>query len=212
MMPANLNETSPTRWSLVKRLKDWDDQESWKEFFNTYWKLIYSAAMQSGLTDAEAQEVVQETVITVAKKIGSFKADPAFGSFKAWLLQVTKSRIVDQLRRRPPPGRFKDKSSRTDETARTATIEQVPDPRSLDLDKRWDEEWQKNLVDAAIERVKRKANPKQYKIFYLHVIKKFPARQVADTLGVNLARVYLAKSRVSALVKKEVRRLEKQMV
>src|SRR2546427_11352752 len=56
MMPANLNETSPTRWSLVRRLKDWDDQESWSDFFNTYWKLIYSAAMQSRLTDAEAQE------------------------------------------------------------------------------------------------------------------------------------------------------------
>src|SRR5437016_1793823 len=84
-MPIRSDETSPTRWSLVRRLKDWDDHESWRDFFNTYWKLIYSAAMQSGLTDAEAQEVVQETVITVAKKMSSFKADPAFGSFKGWL-------------------------------------------------------------------------------------------------------------------------------
>ena len=75
-MPIRSDETSPTRWSLVKRLKDWDDQESWRDFFNTYWKLIYSAAMQSGLTDGEAQEVVQETVITVAKKMSSFQSRP----------------------------------------------------------------------------------------------------------------------------------------
>src|SRR5947208_3694022 len=58
-----------TRRSLVERLADWGDQRRWQEFFDTYWKLICSAARQSGLTDAEAQEVVQVTVITVAKNI-----------------------------------------------------------------------------------------------------------------------------------------------
>src|SRR5438876_2961132 len=113
-MPVDPEESSPTRWSLVQRLKNLNDHESWKEFFNTYWKLIYSAAMQSGLTDTEAQEVVQETVISVAKKIGSFKADPTAGSFKGWLLQVTKSRIIDQIRKRPPPGRFHEQYDRLD--------------------------------------------------------------------------------------------------
>jgi len=204
------DETSPTRWSLVQRLKDLDNQESWKEFFDTYWKLIYSAAMKSGLSDVEAQEVVQETVITVARKIGSFKADPASGSFKGWLLQVTKSRIIDQIRKRPPPGRFHDRHTRREDTCRTSTMDRVPDPQSLDLDHRWNQEWQRNLIDAAIERVKQKVSPKQYKIFYLHVIKKYTTRQVADALRLNLAQVYLAKSRVSALVKKEVRRLQRE--
>jgi RNA polymerase sigma factor (sigma-70 family) len=202
------DDSSPTRWSLVNRLKDWDDQESWKAFFDLYWKLIYAVARQAGLSDVEAQEVVQETVITVAKKMSGFKADPAFGSFKGWLLQLTRRRIVDQLRKRPPPGRFKDPAVRSDETARTATVERVPDPDSLRLEARWDEEWQKNLVDAALERVKRKVNPNHYQIFYLHVLKQLPAAQVARTLGVNIAVVYLAKHRVAALVKKEIKYLE----
>jgi RNA polymerase sigma-70 factor (ECF subfamily) len=207
-MATRPDDSSPTRWSLVNRLKDWDDRESWKAFFDLYWKLIYAVARQAGLTDVEAQEVVQETVITVAKKMSSFKADPAFGSFKSWLLQLTRRRIVDQLRKRPPPGRFKDTPARPDETVRTATLERVPDPDSLRLEARWDEEWQKNLVHAALERVKRKVNPKQYQIFYLHVLKQFPAAEVARTLGVNIAVVYLAKHRVAALVKKEIKYLE----
>jgi len=205
-------ETSPTRWSLVKRLKDWDDQESWRSFFNTYWRLIYAAARQSGLTDSEAQEVVQETVITVAKRMSSFNTDPSLGSFRNWLLQVTKSRIIDQLRKRPPPGRFQVRQAQSEDPDRTATVERVPDPESLQLDNRWNQEWRRNLLDAAVESVKQKVNPRQYKIFYLHVVKKLPSRQVADALGVNLAQVYLAKSRVSALVKREVRRLEKRMI
>ena len=64
----NPNDFIPTRRSLLTRLKNWDDQESWRVFFDTYWKLIYGVAIEAGLTDTEAQEVVQETVITVAKK------------------------------------------------------------------------------------------------------------------------------------------------
>src|SRR6188472_2691101 len=71
-----------TRRSLVDRLGNWDDQRKWQEFFDTYWKLIYSAARKAGLTEVEAQEVVQETVITVAKNVGKLRYDPAIGSFK----------------------------------------------------------------------------------------------------------------------------------
>src|SRR5256885_17130220 len=77
----------PTRQSLLSRLKDLGDQQSWRDFFDTYWKLIYSAALQAGLTDAEAQDVVQDTVLSVAKKMPDFTYDPAVGSFKRWLLQ-----------------------------------------------------------------------------------------------------------------------------
>ena len=126
-----------TRWSLIGRLKDMDDQQSWQEFFDAYWKLIYSVALKAGLSDAEAQEVVQETVISVAKKMPEFKADPAAGSFKSWLLLITRRRIADQFRKRlrrvQPPRR------RADETTRTSTVGRIPDPASLDLESVWEE-------------------------------------------------------------------------
>ena len=50
---------APTRRSLVNRLRNRSDQESWREFFNTYWKLIYAVALKAGLTDQEAEDVVQ---------------------------------------------------------------------------------------------------------------------------------------------------------
>src|SRR5207302_1161743 len=110
-----------TRRSLVDRLANWDDQKRWQEFFDTYWRLIYSTARKSGLTDAEAQEVVQETVITVEKKI----------------------------------------------------------------------------------------DPKQFQIFDCYVRKEWPAQKVADQLRVNIGQVYLARHRVSAVLKKEIKALEK---
>ena len=90
----------PTRRSLIERLRDFDDQPSWREFFDTYWKLIYGAAIRSGLSDQEAEDVVQETVIGVARKMPEFQYNPEVCSFKGWLMHVTRCRIADRFRRR----------------------------------------------------------------------------------------------------------------
>ncbi len=200
----------PTRRSLLTRLKEWDDQHSWQRFFDTYWKLIYSVAIKSGLTDAEAKDVVQDTVLAVAKRMHDFKYDPALGSFKGWLLHLTRWKVGDQFRRRqrhviphaPAP----------EDTARTATIERVPDPDSLNLDGLWDEEWRKNLMDAALRRIKRKVNAKDYQIFHFYVLKDWPVQEVAETLGVSADQVYQAKSRIMPVLTAEVKYLETRML
>ncbi|MGZ5022630.1 MAG: RNA polymerase sigma factor, partial [Chthoniobacterales bacterium] len=168
------SEVLATRRSLVDRLGDWNDRKRWQQFFDSYWKLIYGAARKAGLTEAEAQEVVQETLITVAKKIDSLKYDPAIGSFKGWPLNITRWRIADQFRKRKPDNARK--SSRDDGEARTATIERIADPAGLELDEIWDEEWRRNRLQAAVARVKRKVDPKQYQIFDCYVFKEWPAQ------------------------------------
>lgn len=198
----------PTRATLLARLKDWGDQESWRRFFETYWKLIYSAALKSGLRESEAEEVVQETVLSVARTMPDFRYDPAHCSFKTWLLHLTRKRIADQYRKRPPA---RMNAPPPDERAdRTATIERVPDPAPIELDRIWEEEWQKNLMDAALESAREQVSSRQYQIFDLYVNKGWSAAEVARTLHVNVGQVYLARHRVLALVKKEIRKLERQ--
>ena len=101
-MPHHPDELIPTRASLLARLKDWQNRSSWQDFFDTYWKLVYGVARKGGLNDAEAQDVVQETVISVLKSMETFDYKAESGSFKRWLLRVTSSRIQDHLRNREP--------------------------------------------------------------------------------------------------------------
>lgn len=206
MKPKKSDDQNPTRWSLVNRLKNLDDQQSWQDFFDKYWKLIHSVARQAGLTESEAQDAVQETVISVAKMMPGFKADPEAGSFRGWLLRLTRRRIVDQFRKRPPRGGTK--ISRPGETSRTATVERVPDPRVAVLEAVWNAEWQKNLLDTALERLKNRVNPKQYQIFHLLVEKGLPPEQVAQLCRVTVDNVYLTKHRTSLLLKNEIQKLE----
>jgi RNA polymerase sigma factor (sigma-70 family) len=206
-MPDVPTDSIPTRHSLLARMKDWQDQKSWQDFFDTYWKLIYGVATRCGLTHCEAEEAVQETVLSVAKNIGEFKNDPAFGSFKSWLLLITRRRIADQFRKRQPAAQA---SPRPDDATGTGTVERVPDPGSLDLDVVWDEQWEKNLLEVAMQKVKKLTSPKQFLLFHQLVVREWPASKVAETFGVNLAQVYMAKYRIGGLVKREVRKLIRQ--
>lgn len=204
-----LKDLIPTRQSLLSRLKNWDDQESWKVFFDTYWKLIYSTAVKAGLHDAEAQDVVQDTVISVSRSIPNFKYDASKGSFKAWLLRLTGWRIADQLRKRQRKARREINNSDT-EIAEAA--ENMIDPASQRFQAAWDEGWEQNLVEAAINRVKMTVDPTQYQIFDLYVLKEWPVLRIARTLKINPGRIYLAKHRISHLVKKELARLQTKLI
>jgi RNA polymerase sigma factor (sigma-70 family) len=194
----------------LRRLKDWDDQASWEEFFNLYWRLIYSVACQAGLSDEEAQDVVQETVQAVARKVNQFKVGAEHGSFRSWLLHLTRWRIADQLRKRPPPATHAPPSP--DETSLTEPIERIPDPASLNLEAVWEHEWEQNLVDAALKKLKQTVDPRYYQLFDLHVLQHMPAHKVAQRLGVPSNRVYFAKYKISRLLKREVKRLETRFV
>ena len=211
----------PTRHSLLNRLKDWGDHASWQDFFDTYWRLIYNVAVKAGLTDTEAQEAVQETVIAVARKIGDFKADPAYGSFSAWLMRLTRWRIADEFRRRGkvgvqasacPSGEGTLKRElQPDDTGLTDTVDRIADPGEVAFETLWSEEWEKNLMAAALEQVKRQVSPKQYQMFDLHALQNLSVQHTAQTLQVSVASVYMAKHRVARLIKKTIKELKNKM-
>ena len=142
----------------------------------------------------------------MARNIGEFKYDPGVFSFKTWLLQVTRSRLLNQLRkeRRHASGRAENPN----DASGTSYLERLPDPCGNRLEALWDEEWAKNLMDAAIQRVKKRVEIEQFQMFDFYVLRKWPVRKVADTLKVNVGRVYLAKHRVSKLVREEIEKLE----
>jgi len=190
----------PTRRSLLSRLRSLDDQDSWHEFFERYWKLIYGLASRAGLSDAQSQDVVQDTIISVSRQMPQFRYDPVKGSFKSWLFLITRRRIADHLRKE-----YRGiKTEHPDDSGHTAALERVPDPAGSALDEIWDEEWNKHILEGALQRLKAQVDPKHFQIFDCYVRKEWPVKDVAETLGVSPGQVYLIKHRLSALLAKEL--------
>ena len=222
-MPEAEGNTVHTRASLVEGLQARDD-DRWQEFFRLYGPVIRGFALKAGMTETEADEVVQETCIGVARNIGEFRYDPARCRFKTWLLNLASWRVKNQFAKRGrwdermhrpnrglPAGSGESPGGDGDDSRRTATVDRAADPNAGNLDMVWNEEWRTNLLKAALEKVRSQLSPTQFQIFDLNVVKEWPAGDVSKSLGVSLATVYLAKHRVATALKKEVSRLERAM-
>lgn len=200
-----------TRMSLLDRLSatahntTW--QDSWKEFFDTYWKLIYGVARKWTLSDTEAQDVVQEVMAHVAKLMPTFKYNPSLGSFKAWLLVKTRWCIITQLRRRKAP----DHAALESPTDSHSPAVDPPDPAGEDLEKEWDLQWKENLLETGLHRLRNRMNPLHLQIFDFYVRKEIAAEEVASKFGVSVDQVYVIKHRVTTELTKEIERLEREV-
>jgi RNA polymerase sigma-70 factor (ECF subfamily) len=202
-------ESLATRSSLLSRLRDLGDEANWRTFFDTYWLLLYNVARKSGLRDADAQDVVQETIIGVARKMPEFRYDPAKGSFKNWLLLITRRRIQDHLRKlyRSLPG---NRGERANNEVREVAAAEVLTPDEQ-IDAAWEAEWRNNFFQTALARVRQRVKPKVYQAFDYCVSQNLRASEVARMLGLSAAQVYLAKHRVGRALKAEMIRLEREL-
>ena len=93
-----LNSDPVTRPSLLVRLRNSRDEEAWSEFSAVYEPVIYRMTQRRGMQDADAREVVQEVLMSVATAIDRFDVD-AVGSFRGWLSQITRHATIDRLRK-----------------------------------------------------------------------------------------------------------------
>lgn len=201
----------PTRHTLIARLRNLEDKKSWADFFDLYGRLIFAVARGQGLSHQEAEDVVQEVVISVARKIDRFKPGREHGSFKAWLGRLIRWRIVDQVRRRATELRAADLQGPSPGTAgdsTTSLLARVPAPTEDGFQRQWDTEWATEVEKRAMAKLKKRVQPIHYQIYQQHVMIGRSADEVAKAFGVPVARVYLIKSRLNQVLRKECLRFE----
>ena len=202
------NRTMRTSWTLVARIKNPDDQDSWKEFYDRYKGLLLGVAIKAGLRQEEAEDVLQATMAEVFKNIREFEADPACGSFGAWLLQKASWRIKDQVKKRLPVAA--PRCNPSDATATTPTVERIPDPREVDLEELCDAEPKRWFREQVLAMLQLEVKAEHYLIFHLLTVEKKTIGEVSRMLGRNPAAIYVIKHRVTKALNKIVKRLEKE--
>jgi RNA polymerase sigma-70 factor (ECF subfamily) len=206
-MLSLVDEQSGTNSSLLRQIKSLSNAPGWMLFYQTYGPLIERFALKSGLNAAESQDVVQNTMIQVSKAITDFTYDRARGSFKSWLFNNAKWRIVDILRARPKGTVDLQRSS---QGAVGAPGPESWEPGVSVFERIWDDEWEDQLKRDALEEVRKKVSGVHFQIFCLYVLEGLPAAKVAEMVGVRVAQVHLIRTRVGRLVRRELAALRKQ--
>ena len=146
----------------------------------------------------------------MAETIKDFDLNPERGSFRGWLMKLTHWRIADQFERRSKQPASLSSTPQHDATrGGTATIERVPAPENEEDE--WDQEWQRHILAAAVERLARRVKPRHFQVFELYVRQQWPVLKVSAELGINPASVYLVGHRLTRQLKAEVEILQQKL-
>ncbi len=194
-----------TRPSLLFRMRNWGDNSSWDEFYRLYRRFIRGLALRAGLNHAESDEVVQDVLRNLADRIKDYEVRENRGAFRRWLMNQTRWRIADKFRQRDRAAVQSEYHKSTQEDgSEKDTLNQLVDDTPDDF---WELEWQKNVLDTAMERLARRVPPKHFQAFDLHARRGQPVAQVAADLSMNRATVYLITHRLKKQLRHEVEQL-----
>ncbi len=190
-----MREATTTRFTLLERLKDPRDAAAWDDFYQFYWELITGWAMRLGCDRARAEDIFQETMICLLRKLQDFEYDPGRGSFRGLLKTITRSRVLDMFRRE---GRYKMMEDVTSEPEFKKT-EPVP---GVEIDD--DLVWMQTILQQALRKCYSKIDQDTYKSFCLYVLEGEPVDTVCRKLSISRpGTVYQQKSRFLKLLEKE---------
>ncbi|MCP5517647.1 MAG: sigma-70 family RNA polymerase sigma factor [Verrucomicrobiales bacterium] len=198
-------ETIQTRRTLLDRVRQPDDDDSWREFCGLYGGFLMRLARSAGLNELEAEEAVHETFVGVYRNLDRFTYDPERCSFKCWLSQMAHWRIMDQFRRRHGTSPM----TMSEEQLRVDRHESAELPAPDEFERAWEREWRLWIIQQATQRTRSLVKPKQFQVFQLHVLKEQPVGVVARRLGVSQAQVYVAKLRVGRVFARQIKALER---
>ena len=191
---------SGTRITLLGRLrKNPDDQAAWNELVVHYGSKIHAWCVRWGLQEADAQDVTQDVLLKLSRAMKDFTYDPS-RSFRAWLKTLTNHALSDFLESRPRAGLGSGDS-------KVGIMLHTIEARA-DLLQRLEEEFDRELLEAAMTRVRLRVAPQTWEAFRLTALEGLSGAEAAERIPMQVAQVFVAKRRVQKLLQEEVARLD----
>jgi RNA polymerase sigma factor (sigma-70 family) len=190
-------EFPPTRASLLLRLRDRRDAAAWDEFVGRYAPAVYGYLRKQGLQDADAADLTQDVLAAVVGAVGRLEYDPAKGAFRNWLFTIVRRKLANWRAARA------NRLRGSGDSDAQHLLEEAPAPEGEEAE--WRAEWEQQVFTWACEQVRRDVTAVTWQAFWRTAVGAEPAKEVAADLGLSVAAVYLARSRVLARLKELVR-------
>ena len=196
------NSTPETRESLLIRVRDPADQTAWHEFVEIYRPIILRLARQKGMQEADAEDIAQQVLVSVAKAVEQRRHDPKRAKFRTWLNRVAQNAILNTLTRGKP-----DRGS--GDSALQAMLNQHqshsgPDSDLLRLEHR------REVFRWAARQVRQEFQQATWEAFWLTAVEGRSVEVVAEELAKNRGAIYAARSRVIRRIQEKVTEYEQE--
>jgi RNA polymerase sigma-70 factor (ECF subfamily) len=187
---------SETSASLLDRLRVAPDGDDWTRLVDLYTPLIRAWLARQGLPRQEADDLTQEVLTVLVRRLPDFERQPRPGAFRRWLRTITVNCLRDHWRA------SKVRPRATGDSDFRETLEQLEDPDS-GLSRQWEQEHDQHVARQLLEQIRPRFEPTTWEAFRRFALLGEPADQVASALGLTPNAVFIAKSRVLARLREE---------
>jgi len=184
-----------TRITLVQKLKDQQDEDSWEDFVYHYKRYIGAIVTSLGISKDDVDDLVQEVLMAVWKSLPAYEYRPEKCKFRSWLKTVTRNTVVNFYRK--------------DEKRQKALEDIPPQAKSLklpEIDAIAEREWKLHISRLAWDCIKDAFNEKTLQC-YLLLADGIPATEVAERMDLKVNSVHVFRQRIREKLKSEIRRL-----
>ena len=190
-----------TRYSLLMEVAESANQEAWQEFAAIYRPVVYRLARRRGLQDADAEDLAQQVLVVVSKKIGDWRPSTPRGAFRGWLTTITHNAVINALTR-------KGGVAAVGGTGMMKKLQAIP-AQSESLAE-VEEELRRGLFRQAAELIRPEFQESTWAAFWLTAVEELNIVAVARRLGKNEGTIYAARSRIMRRLKEKVQELQSQ--
>jgi RNA polymerase sigma-70 factor (ECF subfamily) len=193
----------PTSTTLLQDLHGTCNEVAWRLFFRRYSPMLLAFAKRFSLSDNDAHDVVQETLLAVHS---AFQAqgqayDRNRGKFKTWLRGIAKHKVRDAQR-------GQHRAAQVDQLALQTAATGIES--DAEIDARFELEWQQHQLSRALEAVASEVEPAMYQAFELYAVHGCSPARVAELLGVTRNVVYISKTRVLRRIRAALARFREE--
>lgn len=196
-----MTDWGQTRGSLLIRLRDAQNHAAWREFVELYQPVIYRLCRRRGVRHADAEDLVQQVLLLVARAVDRFDAASEKGTFRGWLYRISHNVIVNFLSRDLP----KQRAASVDPT--TGTLEAAEKDNSSLVRM----ELRRQLFREAAQRAREEFEESTFRAFWLTSVEDISIEEAAKQLSKNTGAIYAARSRVLKRLREIVQDLEREI-
>lgn len=192
-----------TRATLIQRVQNQQDEQSWDEFVQVYRRYIYAIIRSMNISEHDTEDILQQVLINLWNSLPKMDYEK-INRFRSWLSTVTKNCVTDFIRKRTR------EANRLEKASKDHTLTYLKAIRLPEIDSIAEREWEIHLTNMALVNIEPLFSGKAVNAFRLTLQGK-SVEEIARELDLKENSVYRLKNRVKERLIQEIKHLREEL-